>query len=153
MIKETARELSYFVEDTAEKLKLLNKDFVSKKPAPNKWSIKEILGHLIDSAVNNHHRFVRAQAVDNFEFPDYTQDFWVSVQSYNEVPWDKMVELWRLYNLLLAHIIFYVNKEKLKVKCIIGNNNAITLETLISEYLPHMKHHLKQIEERISAVS
>ena len=148
MIKEIARELSTLAEETAAKLKLLDKDLVCIKPAPNKWSIKEILGHLIDSAVNNHHRFVRAQAVDNFEFPDYAQDFWVSVQSYNEVPWDKMVELWRLYNLLLAHIIFHVNKEKLKVKCIIGNNNAITLETLISEYLPHMKHHLKQIEDR-----
>ncbi len=148
MIKETAHELSSLVNETAEKLKQLDKNTVSKKPAPNKWSIKEILGHLIDSAVNNHHRFVRAQAVDNFEFPDYAQDFWVSVQSYNTAPWNEMVELWRLYNLLLAHIIFHVNEEKLKVKCKIGNNNAITLETLISEYLPHMKHHLKQIEDR-----
>ena len=87
MIKEISSELSILVENTAKILKSVDKDLVSIKPAPNKWSIKEILGHLIDSAVNNHNRFVRAQEVDFLESPGYHQDFWVSVQSYNTVPW------------------------------------------------------------------
>ncbi len=148
MVKNTARELSTLAEETAAKLKLLDNDLVTKKPAPNKWSIKEILGHLIDSAVNNHHRFVRAQAVDDFEFPDYQQDFWVSSQSYNSSPWNELVELWKLYNQHLSHVIYHVPDEKLNCMCRIGKNSPITLEKLISEYIPHMKHHLKQIEDR-----
>ena len=128
MVKNTARELSTLAEETAAKLKLLDKDLVTKKPAPNKWSIKEILGHLIDSAVNNHHRFVRAQSVDDFEFPDYQQDFWVSSQSYNSSPWNELVELWKLYNQHLAHIIYHVSDDKLNVLCKIGKNAPITLE-------------------------
>ena len=112
MIKEISRELSILVENTVNILKSVDKDLVSIKPAPNKWSIKEILGHLIDSAVNNHNRFIRAQEVDFLESPSYHQDFWVSVQSYNTVPWDELVELWKLHNLLLAHIIYHVHEDE-----------------------------------------
>ena len=150
MVKNIANELASLVEESAKKLKTLDTDSVSKKPAPNKWSVKEILGHLVDSAVNNHNRFVRAQEVDFLESPGYHQDFWVSVQSYNTAPWTELVELWKLYNLLLAHIISHVMQDKLNVKCKIGNNEPVTLEFLIEDYVAHMKHHLKQIEDRIA---
>ncbi|MCB0841112.1 MAG: DinB family protein, partial [Bacteroidetes bacterium] len=74
----------------------------SKHPAPGKWSSKEILGHLIDSAANNHRRFVQAAYQDDFVFDGYDQDKWVAVQRYNEVPWIFLLDLWKSYNLHLA---------------------------------------------------
>jgi hypothetical protein len=67
--------------------------------AAGKWSSKQIIGHLIDSASNNHGRFVRAALEDDFVFPGYDQDAWVSEQRFNEVPWVRLVDLWRSLNL------------------------------------------------------
>src|SRR6267378_7813233 len=71
----------------------------------DKWSPKEIIGHLIDSAANNHQRFVRAQFTDELVFPGYEQEAWVQVQRYNDEPWEQLVQLWRLYNLHLLHVM------------------------------------------------
>ena len=67
----------------------------ARRPAPGRWSPREIVGHLIDSASNNHQRFVRAQLDDNLVFAGYAQDRWVEVQRYQEAPWVELVELWR----------------------------------------------------------
>ena len=77
MTQKPADELVKVVEATARKLKSLDEILVRSKPDPDRWSIQEILGHLLDSAVNNHHRFVRAQAVAEFDFPGYEQESWV----------------------------------------------------------------------------
>ncbi len=111
MVKDTAQELSSLVEETAGKLKFLDKDLVSKKPAPNKWSVKEILGHLIDSAVNNHHRFVRAQAVDDFEFPDMNK---ISGLAYNRIILYHGMK-WLNYGdctIFFLHILFFMSRMK-----------------------------------------
>ncbi len=93
MTDRTADELLELVETTAQTLASYSQELARKKPAPGKWSIQEILGHLMDSAVNNHHRFVRAQEVEVLTFPDYQQDHWVGVQGYNESPWPEL-NLW-----------------------------------------------------------
>ena len=118
---------------------------VSKPLSEGKWSKKEILGHLIDSASNNHQRFVRAQLEDNFDFPNYSQMDWVSTQDYADENWQLLVDLWSAYNLHIAHVIASMPPEKLDVLCGIGGNEPVRLEDLIDEYVKHMEHHLKQI--------
>ena len=112
--------------------------------APGTWSKKEILGHLLDSAVNNHHRFIRAQQVEELTFPAYAQDHWVRSQGYGERPWPELVDLWRLYNRHLAHVISLIPEEKLAVMCMIGPDEPVSLGYLIEEYMVHMRHHLQE---------
>lgn len=148
MIDDTANELIHIVESTAERLKKIDENTARAKPNPAKWSIQEILGHLVDSAANNHQRFVRAQEVDKLVFPKYEQDHWVHVQGYNESSWTDLIKLWRLYNLHLAQVIARLPGEKLAMECKIGPYEPVSLEYLVKDYVVHMKHHLKQIEEK-----
>ncbi len=118
---------------------------VSRPLSPGKWSKKEILGHLIDSANNNHHRFVRAQLSGALDFPSYAGPEWVASQDYADENWRLLVDLWSAYNRHLAHVIANIPPEKLAVVCRIGENKPVTLEELIADYVRHMEHHLKQL--------
>jgi hypothetical protein len=114
-------------------------------PSPEKWSKKEILGHLIDSASNNHQRFVRAQLSSEIKLPEYEQETWVRTQGYQGESWENLVQLWRLYNLHLLHVAEAIPEDRLKSRCFIGENEPVTLEFLVTDYVRHMKHHLDQI--------
>jgi len=119
-----------------------------RKPAPNKWSKKELLGHLIDSAANNHHRFIRAQfEKEPFILAPYEQEEWNRIQKCNEVDTIFLVEFWRLYNLHILWIISNFPEEKLNIKCksIDEREYAETIFLLIKDYVDHMDHHFKQI--------
>ncbi len=85
----------------------------SAKHNNDEWSRREILGHLIDSATNNHQRFVRAQFKDDLVFPGYEQEQWVSSQKYNDEPWPDLIELWRAYNLHLLHVVSVHPRKRL----------------------------------------
>ncbi len=115
------------------------------RPASGRWSKKEILGHLIDSAANNHQRFVRAQAEPEFSFPGYAQEFWVDTQQYQQEPWQTLIGLWEGYNTHLLHVITLVPRERLKHRCNIGGAEPVTLEFLVTDYVAHLLHHLEQI--------
>lgn len=128
-----------------ERLAAMKEQDVSGPPAAGKWSRKEILGHLIDSASNNHQRFVRALSVDTLEFPEYTQNEWVENQNYADESWRLLVDLWSAYNLHVAHVIANIPPEKMGTQCRIGGKNPVRLEDLIADYVKHMEHHLKQI--------
>jgi DinB superfamily len=110
-----------------------------------KWSPKQILGHLIDSASNNHHRFVRAQIEDALEMPGYTQTEWVGAQQYEREAWVVLVALWSSYNLHLMHVMTVVDRNKLTSPCTIAGDVSGTLEFLMIDYVAHMEHHLNQI--------
>jgi hypothetical protein len=138
-------DLIQTVQNAAIKLQAFNESDTSVKPAPDKWSKKEILGHLLDSAVNNHHRLVRAQQVQELVFPPYVQDEWVRLQDYNSRPWQDLVELWRLYNLHLAHILTRMPADKLNVLCTIGDREPKKLGSIVDGYVEHLKHHLQQL--------
>jgi len=148
MVVHVADELRQIVETTAMKLKTLEEPVLQAKPNPRTWSIQEILGHLIDSAANNHQRFVRAQHGEVLVFPDYVQDTWVRVQGYKDSPWSEQVELWRLYNRHLAQVLALIPDEKLAVECRIGANEPVSLRYLAEDYVVHLKHHLAQIAAR-----
>jgi hypothetical protein len=120
----------------------------ASKPNSGVWSVKEILGHLIDSAANNHQRFVRAQQAREFSFPGYEQDGWVQSQDYQGRPWPELVDFWLLYNHHLAHVICRTPAAAADIPCRIGAADAVTLRFLMEDYLAHLQHHLRQIRER-----
>lgn len=114
--------------------------------APGKWTRKEILGHLIDSATNNHQRFVRVPMQAGISLPGYQQNEWVKNQHYQDYDWPQLVSFWHLYNLHLLHVIKYVPASSLKNTFSL-NGETLELEFVIRDYLRHMKHHLAQIYE------
>src|SRR3982750_3009666 len=98
-------ELREAVETATPRLEGMSDESSRRHPAPGKWSAREIIGHLIDSASNNHQRFVRAQFQDSLVFSGYDQDAWVAVQHYQDAQWKELVTLWRAFNLHIARVM------------------------------------------------
>jgi DinB superfamily len=115
------------------------------RPSLKKWSKNEILGHLLDSASNNHQRFVRAALQGELDFPRYEEDSCVELQKFNDLEWKFLVEYWTSYNIFLAHLIGALPDNVLAAPCRIGDNPPVTLAWLAEDYVAHLKHHLKQI--------
>ncbi len=138
---ELRRELSA----SAPRLLALGEARASASRGEGKWVRKEILGHLIDSAANNHQRFVRARFVDSFTWPGYQQDEWVAVHGYRERPWADLVDLWTVLNTHLAFAMDSVPAERLATPCIIGGDPPAPLGWWMDDYVRHMRHHLAQI--------
>ena len=138
-------ELRDIVASATPRLEQMVDADVTARRAPGKWSKKEILGHLTDSAANNHHRFVRAQLVDELDFPSYEQARWVERQDYANADWREQLTLWRAYNLHLARIIERIPPAALTRQCRIGDEGVMTLGELVVGYLTHVRHHLRQL--------
>jgi hypothetical protein len=117
------------------------------KPTAEAWSLKEIVGHLVDSAANNHHRFVRLQQGNLDGFPAYDNEFWVAVQRYNDYRWKDLVALWHLYNILLLHVIRAMDEACLENRWAVEDESA-TLRFLVQDYFRHMADHEKQFRHR-----
>jgi len=161
-MKTEAIHLLNVIQEARPALESITEDDASSKPIVGKWSLKEILGHLIDSAANNHQRFVRAQFTDDLVFPGYDQDQWISAQKYSEEPWSNVIQLWSAYNLHLVHVASLIPEEALTksrsshtldeiaFKLELVDNEPATLENLIRDYLVHLKHHLDQIFDEVN---
>ena len=115
---------------------------------PGGWSRKQILGHLIDSASNNHQRFVRAMLQDELRWPGYDQSGCVRVQRYQDARWTDLLGMWSAYNRFLAHVLAGVPEGKRSTPCWIGEYPRMTLEELAADYLTHLEHHLDQIRQK-----
>ena len=125
-------------------LSAISDEAASTKPAPSKWSKKEILGHLVDSAANNHQRFVRLQLQPEINLPGYDQDNWVRLNRYQHEPWAEIIALWSAYNRHLVSVIESLDDSAL------GHvwhapDGDVTLEFIATDYVRHVKHHLAQI--------
>ena len=120
----------------------------SIKLSEDKWSLCEIIGHLIDSASNNHQRFVRLQFDDLLDFPVYEAELWVSTQKYNSMNWEMLITLWHSYNYLILHIVESIEKTQLKNVWVRGDE-ALTLEFLITDYYRHMDLHIEHFKNRV----
>lgn len=140
-----ASDLGRTVAQAKPMLEKLNNADTSLRPAPDKWSRKEILGHLLDSASNNHQRFVRAALQGELTFPGYDQERLVELQQFREMDWGFLVDFWVAYNRFLAHTINCLPAKAAKITCLVGENAPATLEWLAQDYVEHLKHHLNQV--------
>jgi hypothetical protein len=116
------------------------------RPSPGRWSKKEIIGHLCDSAMINLQRFVRCTYEENFKLI-YEQEEWVQAQHYQDMDTDQLLQLWKLLNLQIIHVLDHYPPDRLQAKCDNSKTNVSlhTVEWLAQDYLDHMQHHLNQI--------
>ena len=126
-------------------LRALTDADATRPMAAGKWSCKQTLGHLVDSASNNHQRFVRAQGQDAFQFSGYRQEHWVAVQRYDDRAWHDIVTLWASFNRHLAHVVEHIPEAHGSTLCVIGDNAPVTLRFLVDDYVVHLHHHADQI--------
>lgn len=141
-------ELSALVGSVTGGLRELSGSDVKSPRSAGGWSEMEILGHLVDSAANNHQRFVRAQHVATLEYPSYDQEAWVASQRYADADWSNLVELWLAYNRHLAHVLSVMPPEQLDTPVRVdwyGEPTLIPLSRVADEYLVHVRHHLEQL--------
>ena len=136
----------------------------ARRPAAGVWSPQEVIGHLIDSAANNHHRFVRAQWQDDLVFPGYDQEAWVAAQRYLEAPWLELIALWQAYNRHIARVMAATpagvlnrahvrhNLDQIAWRTVPAGQPA-TLDYFMNDYVGHLHHHVAQIRERLAVGS
>ena len=142
--------------DATSRLRDISPEASRNKPSSDDWAPIEILGHLIDSAANNHQRFVRAQFTDDMLFNGYEQNDWVNSQKYLEESWPDLIQLWSSYNLHLHHVASVMpadvltklrHKHNLDQISFVGVNpdEPSNMEYFIRDYVDHLRHHLGQI--------
>ena len=144
MIQQSINRLQHLCDSLPSLLSNIGEPAFSSKPSPEKWSKKEVLGHLIDSATNNHQRFVRAQFEETPAI-SYDQNNWNKFNFYNDADGKQLIVFWFAYNLHLLHIMRSIPAENLQKTCNSGGSGPMTLAALIDDYVAHMEHHLKQI--------
>lgn len=141
----TAEHLLDTIEKALALLQPISNADASEKPAPGKWSYKEIIGHLIDSAGNNQQKFVRCIQQSGTSMPPYEQDNWVAIQHYNSANWNTLLSLWYEMNKHIAHIMMHLPADGLQNEIYIGDKGPFALEFIVRDYPEHLKHHLKAI--------
>jgi hypothetical protein len=144
MHAESAK-LKEITERTKSRLLTLTESQAGAKQYDDKWSLKEILGHLIDSAGNNHQRIVRMQEKPDIGTFRYTQPHWVAAQHYQKELWNDLVQTWYYANKHLAHVIEHINPDTLKNTCDTGDPQPTTLQSVVTGYVRHVEHHIDQI--------
>ena len=140
-----AAELSEVVQSSEGLLRQFRNVEATFQQSAGKWSKKEVLAHLIDSASNNHQRFVRAASQGSLDFPGYEQDKMIAVQNPNLTSWELLIELWSAYNRYLAYVLSQIPASAADIQCSIGGRPPVTLLWLANDYVEHLKHHLNQI--------
>ncbi len=144
-MQAVSTELTSLIEETHPRFLGLTEAHAADKPYADKWSLKEILGHLLDSAVNNHQRIVRMQESPDIGKLGYNQVHWVSSQRYHERPWRDLVELWFQFNRHLAHVIAHIDPAALDHTCDMGYAEPATLKFVAEDYVRHVHHHVDQV--------
>jgi len=149
------QELLSLVEEWELKLLSLSEEVLTKKENSQHRTIKQIVGHMIDSATNNIHRIVHLQYQHSpLVFPDYANlgnnDRWIAIQDYKSENWNDLVQLWKYLNIHIVHVINHVNPDKLTNEWITALNVKVSLKSMIQNYTGHIRLHLNEIEELIS---
>jgi hypothetical protein len=146
-VSDVAQDLGSLLGQTVPGLEAIGEEGSLQTRGPGTWSRKQILGHLVDSALNNVQRFVRAQDGSELSLPDYDQPGWVRASGYQDRPWPDLVALWTVLNVHLAHVIARIPSEALATPCRIGDSRPMTLEFVVRDYMRHLRHHLEQIRD------
>ncbi len=144
---EAADDLRRAVDEYETKFLAVSEEQVGRSRGPEKWSRKQILGHLIDSATNNHQRFIRMQLTPELHFPNYEQREWVRLNDYAGRPWSELVALWAAWNRHLAHVMERIAPESLGHRWDSGSAWQ-DLEFVATDYVVHLRHHADQIVQR-----
>ena len=142
-------DLAQFLREAIDRelpeLQALAEDRACIPRGSGKWSPKEELGHLIDSAANNHQRFVRAASEAEYRGPGYAQDEWVRIHRYQETPWSEIVGFWYSYNRLLVRVIESIPPAAMDHVCQVSTYPPMSLAALIEDYVVHLQHHIDQL--------
>jgi hypothetical protein len=140
-----------FIDTWEQQLIDLPVDKISNRRNKQNRTIKQILGHLIDSAANNHQRMVRLQYTAKLQFPDYQQDndLWIALQDYENADWFTLIQLWKYYNLHMIQVIKSVDMSKLDNSWQSFDGTTVTLRQMIEGYLGHIELHFNEIQELI----
>lgn len=141
---EAVGKLKQIVAQAPSLLMALSPDEVSAQPAPGKWSKKQELGHLLDSASNNHQRVVRAQVEEQPSLSDYDGDRWVTLHNYQAMEWSEIIERWRVMNQQLIRAASSIAPRALERKLTVGGK-IMTLGVLLNDYVDHLLHHIRHI--------
>jgi len=160
-MKETsaiATEIRSLTGHWEPKLRQLSDEIITQRRNNQQRTIKQILGHLIDSTSNNTHRVVHLQYQESpFSFPNYAtfgnNDRWIAIQDYQHEDWNNMIQLWKYSLLHFCHVINNLNDDKLENEWISGPEKNITLRTMIIDFPSHLKLHIKEINDLINLKS
>jgi uncharacterized damage-inducible protein DinB len=144
------------IDDVAPRLAALDEQRAQSARGEGKWSVKQIVGHLVDSAANNHRRFVLAQGRDDLLFEGYDQEHWVATQRYASESWSDLVSLWLAYNRHLVWVIEGISENELAKPRVVHRldriawkvqraEDPVTLAFLINDYVDHLENHLRQV--------
>ncbi len=152
-LENAVSELAEALDSGIDAMKDFSEERAEHARAVGKWTPKELLGHLIDSAMNNHQRFVRAQIPAHLnngvlEIDGYEQNDWVAVNHYSTRDWGELLEFWDAVNTHILHVMDNVDAGRLQTHIKISGGDPITLEALMIDYVGHLKHHLAQILEQ-----
>ncbi len=142
---EALKELRALINEIPPRLSKLPSSQAERKPSVSTWSPKQELGHLLDSAANNHQRIVRAQLEDKPKMPGYDGDAWVELHRYQQRNWQEMIELWRVLNQQLLAAAEAAPDPAWSRTCTIADSQPLTLKFVFEDYIAHMLHHLKHI--------
>jgi predicted protein tyrosine phosphatase len=145
-------QIEQVVREWEPKLLALAEDVITQRHNHQNRTIKQLLGHLVDSASNNHQRMVRLQYNRELVFPDYTQDNdrWIAIQDYQHSDWVNLVALWKSFNLHMVHLIKSIDKNALNNYWTDYEGNRVTLAEMIAGYPQHLKLHIGDIAELIA---
>ncbi len=147
-------ELLRLVDEWTERLLSLVEEAISGRRNAQDRNVRQIVGHMVDSASNNTHRIVHLQYQPSpLIFPDYAadgnNDRWIAIQDYATEDWRDLVMLWRYANRHIIHVTRHINPEKLASEWITASGSRVQLHAMITDYLRHFKLHLAEIEELI----
>jgi hypothetical protein len=146
MIHDLSQSLKLLLETEVALLRHLTDATAATRPGGDStWSPKEELGHLIDSAANNHIRFVCALIQPEMRGPTYAQNEWVKVHQYQSMPWRMIVDFWYNYNSFLTPLLENVPENKLQTLCFISSGAGLTLRFLVDDYVLHIQHHIDHL--------
>ena len=153
-IQSIADNIQILVLEWEEKFKSFSNKMVMNPTNLQNRSIKQIVGHMIDSASNNTHRIVHLQYQESpLQFPNYAtygnNDRWISIQNYQNEIWETIIQLWKYSHLHISHVIRNINSEKMENEWITDENSMVTLEEMVEDFPRHLNLHLSEIEELI----
>jgi DinB superfamily len=149
-MREIAAELAGVIDRAAPALRQIGDRDAGAPALPGGWSRKQVIGHLVDSASNNHQRWVRAAQAGSLVFPNYDQDGCVQVQAFQDAPWPMLLDVWEGMNRLLVHVLTHLPSAAASAPCRIGEHAPIPLAELAQQYVHHLRHHLDQIAVPVS---